>query len=178
MISIFMGWVVSLAVAVVAVAGGILNEWYKHHRSRLGVAAVIRAEIEAICQVTVAAGTVQRFEQIAAAIEANQAVTFPKVYTPEPSYGPIYEHHVERFGLLSSSDAERIVRFYNYLIGIRTITRNLTNGAYDGLPNSQSIVAAQIRVGLGFWHECEQIIPSLVLSLERVTKEKFLGLFP
>jgi hypothetical protein len=163
----------AVIVAFVGIAGAIINERYKAHKSRAGVAAVFHAEIAALSGLTATADTVANFTHIAERFEAGEVFVFPKLYAHAPVYGPVFDKHIEHIGLLGVGDAEDVVLFYNYLMGVRSIILNLTSGVWEPSPQASAIMAQQIRMGLGFWHNCGEITGRLLPSLQATTKAKF-----
>jgi hypothetical protein len=167
------GWVVAFLVAAVGIFGAFLTERYKAHRAMRACAAVLHAEISALSEITTSNNTIANFEQIAVALEAGHLIAFPKIYVPDPDYGPVFKGMIDNLGFLSCADAEDVIRFYNYLIGIRTMLRSLVNGAWDTDPHTSAVMASQIRIGLKFWHECEQINMRLLPSLRERAQRPF-----
>jgi hypothetical protein len=167
---------VTVFVGALAIAGGIINERYKRHRDRVAVAAVLHADISALRAITLATGNVQNFEALANLLEQGQDIPFPQVLIPEMSQGPIFHAYIDKIGLLRAADAQDVILFYEYLVGIRFTLKNLVAGAWDGQPQSVAIKAAQIRNGLRFWSQCADIADRLLPALQRTARQQFTAL--
>jgi hypothetical protein len=164
---------VTLLVAVIAIIGNIINERYKRHQSRIAVAAVMRAEIAAKIATSKKNKTAELWAAFATELESEKNVAIPAIYVPDVDPGPIFHAYVDKFGLLDHGDAEMVIQFFEYLLGIRVITKNLTNGSFESHPQAAAIKASQIRTGLRFWNECQGVADKLLPSLERVSQEPF-----
>jgi hypothetical protein len=164
---------VTVSVAVLAIAGGIINERYKRHKDMVAVAAVLHADISALCMITVETGNVRNFEALAELLEDGQNVPFPQIVIPELTQGPIFHAHIDKIGLLQADNARDVILFYEYLVGIRFTLKNLVAGAWEAQPGATAIKAAQIRNGLRFWAQCTDIADRLLPALQRTIQRKF-----
>jgi hypothetical protein len=169
---VLIGFVVTVGVAVLAIFGNILNERYKRYQGRTAVAAVIGAEISALLEITMVASTPQNWDTITHILDEND-IDIPKLSHPEPSYGIVFENYVDKLGLLDPQDAKDIILFYEYLMGIRHLLKNLGGEVWSKHPHPAAIKAANIRAGLGFWNQCNEIAQRLIPSLERTAGQTF-----
>jgi hypothetical protein len=169
----FLGLTIPLSVAMLSILGLIINERYKRHQNRIAVAAAMHAEISALAEITSANATVQGWENLANMLEKDSTLQIPQMYTPEPTEGIVFNTYVEKFGLLAAKDARDIILFYQYLIGIRISIKNLMNGTWDSHPNAAKVKATQIRTGLRFWNQCEEIKRRLLPSLSQTASQIF-----
>lgn len=156
-----------------AIGAGIVSEWVKRSQAKAAVAGAFYGEITALSSITDDEDTVALWEQIADQFERGELKRFPPMYAPEPSFGPVFESHVQNIGLLSRADAEGVLRFYHTLYGIRFLLRNLTAGAWISLPNGPQIVAQQIRRGVERWRRCAADNVALLSSLRHLAERPF-----
>jgi len=142
---------IALISAVIgAVVTGVPLEHYKRHRDRQGVAAVLASEISSLVHIIEVSSTISQFEFLLSVLD-KQNVPIPKFYAVDPTYGPIFEKNIEKLGLLPVAMADRVVRFYTYLLTVRAVIKNLAGGVWESVPDPAKAKAASIRAGLKTW---------------------------
>ena len=169
---------IPLWVAGLAIIGGVINEIYKRHQNRIAVAAAMHAEISALVEITTANNTVQEWTKIAAILVAGNNIPIPPIFVPEPTEGPVFNAYVNKFGFLAPNDAKDIILFYQNLIGIRILLRNLVSGAWEASPNAAAIKAIQVQTGLQFWQQCATITQRLLPSLAKTANRSWFSWCP
>jgi hypothetical protein len=169
---------VTVLVAFLAIAGGIVNERYKRHQNKIAVAAIMHAEISALIRLALLSSTVDKWESLAVDLEKGNNLTMAQIYVTDPNRGDIFNAYVDKFGLLDLKDATDIILFYEYIVGIRILIKNLVHGSWDLHPQAASAKAAQVRLGLQFWAKCEEISHRLLPSLQRTAMQRFVRLLP
>ena len=170
----FAGAMLALASAAIgataAIAGHFVADWIKKRRTRSGVASAFHAEISVLSDLTIQHGTVERWRKIADELERDERDSFPKIYAPDPTFGPVFDAHVGDIGLLSRDDSARIIDFYHRLYGIRFTLKSICSTDWTTVPNGHHAAAAQIRHGIGLWETCAAEKGALLASLLKTAK--------
>src|SRR5690348_9879797 len=123
------------------VVGGVPLEHYRRHRDRQSTAAIIAAEIKSFVDMARAFGTVANIEKILPVLDTGKDVPLPKLHTVPPEFGPIFEKHIDKLGLLAPATAKRVVRFYHHLIGVRGVMKNLIDTDWGNNPETPRMKA-------------------------------------
>jgi hypothetical protein len=160
-----------IGTVLTAVVGGVPLEHYRRHRDRQSTAAIIAAEIRSFVDMAAAHGTVSNFEKLLPILDANKDVPLPAFYTVPPEFGPIFERHIDKLGLLPPHVAGRVVRFYHHLLSIRSMIKNLVDTDWGNKPETPKIKAAMIRAGVRVWTTASDLATPLVRELEHIAAE-------
>jgi hypothetical protein len=151
--------------ASAGVTGGVALEMYKRRRDRQGAASALAGEIASLLYMTKKRGHVEYFQQLLPDLDGGRDVSVP-VLAPAGDYrDPVADRYIDRLGLLPSDYAERIVRFYTLLAGVRGDARRMASGEFKGNP---SAMADLIRANLPVWAEATQLGEELVVELRKV----------
>jgi hypothetical protein len=151
--------------ASAGVTGGVALEMYKRRRDRQGTASALAGEIASILYMTKKRGHVEFFQQMLPALDQGQYVSIP-VLAPAGDYrDPVADRYIDRLGLLPSNYAERIVRFYTILAGVRSDLQRMASGGFKGNPSAMATV---IREDLRVWAEATQLGEEIVIELRKV----------
>ena len=151
--------------ASAGVTGGLALEGYKRRRDRQGTASALAGEIASLLYMTKKRGHVEYFQQLLPHLDGGRDVPV-SVLTPPGDYrDPVAERYIDRLGLLPSDYAERIVRFYTLLAGVRGDVRRMASGEFKGNPSAMADV---IRANLPVWAEAMQLGEQLVVELRKV----------
>jgi hypothetical protein len=142
--------------ASAGVTSGVALEMYKRRRDRQGVASAVAGEIASILYMTNKRGHVGYFERLLPTLDSGLDLEVPiAAIVPRGDYrDPVADKYMDRLGLLPSDYAERIIRFYTLLAGVRLDIKRLTSGEYNGDP---SAMASLIREDLQVWAEATQL---------------------
>lgn len=163
----------ALIGAIAAILTGVPLEHYRRHRDRQGSAAVLAAEIAALLHVFSRNDASKKFEALLPILDSGKDVQLPTMYTVNPEFGPIFEKNIDKLGLLPVDVADRIVRFYSYLVGIRALIKNLIDSSWKDLDPAiiVKIKAAWIRSGIALWKDAETLAKPLVDDLRKIAAE-------
>ena len=166
-------WLSGAAIGslLTAMVGGVPLEDYRRHRDRKSAAAILAAEIEAFLEMAVAFKTVSNIELLLPVFDAGKDVPFPKLYTAPPEFGPLFEKHIDRLGLLPPDVAGRVVRFYHCMIGARAAVKNMFSVDWDDQPHVPKMKASLVRSGIAMWRDAEALGPRLIADLQAIAGE-------
>ena len=84
-------------------------------------------------------GHVEYFERLLPALEGGQDVSVPVLALAGDHRDPVAESYIDRLGLLPSDYAERIVRFYTLLAGVRGDVRRMASDEFKGNPSAKAL---------------------------------------
>jgi len=132
------GWIIAIITATLTALGafcvGLLLENYKRHRDKQALAASLAAEIETILQLLDELHFQDLLGDFRDTLNEIDQASAPRLTVPADAMDfptTVYEKTVDRLGLLSTTAATSVVRFYNSLTGFRVGLRMLfSDGAY------------------------------------------------
>jgi hypothetical protein len=156
--------------ASAGVTGGVALEMYKRRRDRQGTASALAGEIGSILHMTQRRGHVQYFERLLPTLDAGQDVTIPILAPAGDHRDPVAEKHIDKLGLLPSDCAERVVRFYTLVAGVRGDLRRIAAGEFTGNPRDAAYV---IREDLQVWSDATELGEQLVAELRKIAASPF-----
>jgi hypothetical protein len=152
-------------------------EGYRRHRDRQGIASALAGEIAGLLYMSNKRRYRQLFENILSRLEAGENVQIPKLIGEnDGKFGtlyPIVDRYLDKLGLLPGTIPERVVRFYQFVGGIRVDMERLA--ANDVSKDTRSFV---IKTDLELWRETEILGEQLVRDLHDVAARKFVGATP
>ncbi len=155
----------ALGAVITAIVGGIPLENYRRHRDRNSTAVILAAEIDALLLITERDCIVEQFEAILRVLDAGKDIETPRMYVEVPQFGPIFETHIEKLGLLSPDLSGRLVRFYHLLIGVRASLHNFVETSWPAGAEGTKMKAANLRAGIAMWLDAEKLGKPLVADL-------------
>jgi hypothetical protein len=151
--------------ASAGIAGGVALEMYKRRRDRQGTASALAGEIASILYMTNRRGHVEYFEALLPTLDGGDDVSIPILAPSGDHRDPVADRYIDRLGLLPSNCAERIVRFYTLLAGVRADVRRLSSDEFKGNP---SAMAALIKENLLVWKEATRLGDQLLTELRKI----------
>lgn len=143
-------------------------EMYKRRRDRQGTASALAGEIASILYMTNKRGHIQFFEQLLPKLERGEDVSVPALAPSGDFRDPVAEKYIDRLGLLPSNAAERIVRFYTLLAGVRADIQRMVAGEFKD-PAAKAYV---VREDLQVWAEAAQLGEQLVSELRKIASPR------
>jgi hypothetical protein len=157
--------------------GGFIAEAYRRHRDRQGIASAIAGEIAGLLYMTDKRQYPQIFEDILSRLESGAEVQIPKLIGGTDhkfsTMFPIIDRHLDKLGLLPDNLPERVVRFYQFVAGIRLDMERLAANEIN--QDGRSFV---IRSDLELWRETVILGERLVLDLRDIAARKIFGATP
>jgi hypothetical protein len=152
--------------ASAAIGGNLMLEAYKRRRDRQGVASALAGEIATILYMAERRKYVEHFTNVVLPqLEQGIDVKIPH-FTPERDYrDPVIDRCLDKLPLLPGHLAERIVRFYSMLSGIRADLYRMAEGEGD-----VAWKAAIIREDLDLWKDTVSVGNEIVTELRREAK--------
>ncbi len=165
------GFPTALAAAAITAVATVLvtfsREIYVQWREGRSVARLLAAEIEVILTLDADGQFSASVKKLRDDIEAGRVQKIPTSFTLEPSPGDVYSAVITKIGLLPAPVAVQVVRFHNFLVGVRVAARNLP-GANPGDPLVRSVLVAQMDRGLAAWKTCVQVGTDVLPRLRRI----------
>jgi hypothetical protein len=162
--------------AAAVIFGGFLVESYRRHRDLQGIASALAGEVAGILHMTEKRDYPRYLERVLGQLDAGQNVPIPKLiggsdnnYTVATMF-PVMDRYLDKLGLLPGTLPERIVRFYQFVGGIRLDLDRLATNEFDA-PGKASL----IREDLDLWKETSRLGEQLVRELRDVAATTFLG---
>jgi hypothetical protein len=107
------------------------------------------------------------FERMLPKLDAGQEVSVPDIMPGDDQRDVVADRYIDRLGLLPSGYAERIIRFYTLVVGVRLDVRRMAAGEFKDKP---SAMAALIREDLKVWREARQLGQELAVELHKVAE--------
>ena len=152
--------------ALAVMGGGVIAEAYRRYRDRQGIASALAGEIAGLLHMTEKRQYVQFFEGVLPRLESGTDVPIPQfVKSRDNPLDPVIDRYLDRLGHLSGSLPERVVRFYQFVAGIRVDLERITE---DGL--NVSFKASLVREDLALWKEAVQLGEQLVRELQEIAR--------
>lgn len=116
--------ITAFLTAFASLGVGYLIESYKRHRDTTAIAGAILAEISAILQLLAQLRTEQIYSDLRENMRKMLDASEPWVSLPDTTFPiTVYEKCVDRIGTLGKGPAMEVVRFYNFLNGVRSTHR-------------------------------------------------------
>jgi hypothetical protein len=107
------------------------------------------------------------FERMLPKLDAGQEVSVPDIMPGDDQRDVVADRYIDRLGLLPSGYAERIIRFYTLVVGVRLDVRRMAAGEFKDKP---SAMTALIREDLKVWREARQLGQELAVELHKVAE--------
>ena len=171
------GLVGALIGAIAVFGSGILVEGYERHRDRQGIASALAGEIAGALYMSHRRKYAEYFEKIVLPqLTLGQNVVVPKMVSVEgflrlEDAFPVIGKYLDKLGLLPISLPERIVKFYQFVLGIRLDIQRLAAGEFDA---DLARKAGIIKEDLDLWKETVILGDQLVSDLRKVARSRFI----
>lgn len=151
----------------IAIAGSLITEWYKRRVDARGAASALAAELWGIVEHTKEHKFKEAMKTLESQLNRNEDHKFPKLFTVEPAYGPIFEKSIDKLGLFPSDLSDQVVMAYGCLVAFRATFKNLVDGVWDDEENAVMKKANQVHAIIGLLEKGEKFQDELVPRLRR-----------
>lgn len=116
--------ITAFLTAFASLGVGYLIESYKRHRDTTAIAGAILAEVSAILQLFKQLRTEEIYSDLREGMRKMLDVSAPWIPLPDTTFPiTVYEKCADRIGTLGKGPAMEVVRFYNFLNGVRSAHR-------------------------------------------------------
>ena len=124
--------------AALALVGKIIFDIWSRHRKKRGIAASLAGEIGAYVELLQPEMLVSNFRKIAEMEYSHRGRQLAAFGSP-PSSHPVFDKVADKIGLLSTSLARDISKFYNVVTGIRLLISNMSSDGFKSLSDDVQV---------------------------------------